>query len=236
MQSMLTIQCDGERPVCRRCAGYGYKCEWGDRPRHGKAYNRLVVSEIFTRGAKSPDLIDAIKSSYQLLVRVRERLPEADQKAIDLSLSILPHEVLGDELPARAANLSPTDSLLPSTDTDRSPTSSYYHGEASDIRFFTSIKEALHTSDPNHDIQDLINDESITSYEQNHVTQQRLTRVGDRLLPGKSAAESYIDIYLSTIHLAYPFIEHRALLHHHAQFWVSDSLDTIPKRVVVYHM
>ena len=221
-------QCDGERPVCRRCAGYGYKCEWGDRPRSGKAYARLLVSDVFNRGDKSKNLTEAIKTSYQLLVRVREKLPEADQRAIDLSLSILPHEVLDDDLSAREASSPPSASLLPSAGSDQSPTHSYYHGEASDIRFFTHIKEALHTSYTNHDTHDLDNDDSITSYEQNNVSQRRLTRLRDSLLPGKKDAENYVEIYSSTIHLAYPFLDHRELLHHHAQFWVSNSSDAIP--------
>lgn len=76
-----------------------------------------------------------------------------------------------------------------------------YHGEVSDVRFFNMIKGLLDTKSP------AISEQEYDSYEQegeaiagNKIAGQPVS------LPSLDGSFKYIEVYFSTIHLAYPFL------------------------------
>ena len=99
-----------------------------------------------------------------------------------------------------------------------------YHGEASDIRFVRSVKQALHTTSHSGGLENVEDDEGVQSYEQDVSMHQEASDLEEGFPPSQDASSTYLNIYLSTIHIAYPFIERSELIRHHAEFWKSDSV------------
>lgn len=76
-----------------------------------------------------------------------------------------------------------------------------YLGEVSDVRFFNLVRRmVLANGTPD------ANDEGPDSYEQDDPVPQRLLSEVSLELPSVEVAEEYIEIYFTTIHIAYPFI------------------------------
>lgn len=93
------------------------------------------------------------------------------------------------------------DGESPTKPRQRSITNSQrYLGEASDVRFFNLVKRAL--QDENLSERD---DEGMDSYEQDDADDPAAC-VASVELPSPEIADGYLDMYFSTIHVAYPFI------------------------------
>lgn len=75
-----------------------------------------------------------------------------------------------------------------------------YLGEASDVRFFNLVKRALQEENLSE-----WDDEGMDSYEQDDADDPA-ARVAEVELPSPEVANGYLDMYFSTIHVAYPFI------------------------------
>lgn len=93
------------------------------------------------------------------------------------------------------------------SDQDRSPQSPSsqnqhrYLGEVSDVHFFNLVKGFLQTKDSSNPEQDF------DSYEQDgeiSITNNETT--GHALLPAPVETREVVEVYFSTIHIAYPFI------------------------------
>lgn len=83
------------------------------------------------------------------------------------------------------------------------PHSQRYLGEVSDVRFFNLVERALQE-------RNLVprSDEGMESYEQDDPVPEDATEGNDVSieLPSPQMADEFLDIYFSTVHVAYPFI------------------------------
>jgi len=88
-----------------------------------------------------------------------------------------------------------------------------YLGEASDVRFFHTIKKILRD-----DVQASGPIENETqSYDQEILHLE--THDGRQNLPTKDMADAYIEIYFFTIHIAYPFLNKPSFMARYERFW-----------------
>jgi len=91
-----------------------------------------------------------------------------------------------------------------------------YLGEASDVRFFHTIKKILR-----EDVQSGGPIENETqSYDQEVLHLE--THDGRQTLPTKDIADAYIEIYFFTIHIAYPFLSKPSFMARYESFWRGD--------------
>lgn len=92
-----------------------------------------------------------------------------------------------------------------------------YLGEASDVRFFHTMKKILRD-----DVQSGGPIENETqSYDQEILHLE--THDGRQNLPTKDMADAYIEIYFSTIHIAYPFLSKPSFMARYERFWRGDK-------------
>jgi hypothetical protein len=103
---------------------------------------------------------------------------------------------------------------------ERCASNQRYLGEASDVRFYHTIKKILQDGDmssgvPENDIQ---------SYDQGTLHLERQGRYDiDLDLTAKDLADEYINIYFSTIHIEYPFICMPSFMELYDRYWKGDS-------------
>ncbi|KIW86522.1 hypothetical protein Z517_01920 [Fonsecaea pedrosoi CBS 271.37] len=221
---MFALKCDGNHPTCGRCAGYGYACRWNEgRIRksgsdgHDANLNQLSME---TDGRKVRDAIAIYES---LIAYLRKNLSRDECKVVDLRLASI-------QLPNYLAKQTGNDatSVPPSPEQDVAgdchPTAfRRYLGEASDIRFFHAMESAL--CQQTEFVQQEDNPEArVESYEQEGPRQQPLEQ-NQGSLPPRAIADSFVDIYFSTIHIAYPFISQPDFRRTYESFWRSDSLE-----------
>jgi hypothetical protein len=136
---------------------------------------------------------------------VASRLPDLDSTTALGRLSTLNRQAEDALSKARL-----TSSLLPIQTNGTTPrsqprtpaNSQRYLGEVSDVRFFNLVKKVLQEKSPPEQV-----DEGVDSYEQDGPLPDN-TVPGDPSigLPNPDVADQYLDIYFSTIHIAYPFI------------------------------
>lgn len=99
-----------------------------------------------------------------------------------------------------------------------------YLGEASDVRFFNLVARVLQK--PN--LLAAQADERMDSYEQDDSMCTTLAPAASRVdMPSLETADMYIDIYFSTIHIAYPVISERAFLKPYRALRESGSIDGV---------
>lgn len=169
-----------------------------------------------------PPLNLAIQSYDKLIRSVRLELSDSTRAAVDLTLSYirnrLPADILG---PSASSGACATAPILhrchQSGITDQAEGRQRYLGEASDLRFFHAIKDILRDEDQSGGVAE--ND--IQSYDQGilHLETQDNNQSE---LPTKDLADSYIDIYFFTIHIAYPFVSKPSFIERYERFWKGD--------------
>ena len=82
-----------------------------------------------------------------------------------------------------------------------------YLGDVSDVKFFNLVKRVLQKDGS------VRPDDGMDSYEQDDLVSSNLSpRTISTDLPSHDSAEAYLDIYFSTIHIAYPFIHKKAFM------------------------
>ena len=69
--------------------------------------------------------------------------------------------------------------------------------------------------------------EKLDSYEKEEASPQHLSKLFPLELPSRDLADRYIEIYFSTIHVAYPFICQQTFRQDYAAFWQSRSLTDV---------
>lgn len=132
-------QCDGKRPVCSRCKGYGYKCRWKDRNVHTIESHRLSGDATNDQSVSDGRIRD-LAACKELLSSLRAKVNEEDQQRIDAVLELTTALHLKSPI-ASPANLKFLDLLDPFR---RSSLSTHrYLGEISDVSFFNSVKGLL---------------------------------------------------------------------------------------------
>ena len=170
-------------------------------------------------------LRQAIKE-YDLLLRgLRNSLHEGDRKAVDLGLAAIQVHAWRSE----SADMKNTIQSSPNgkcTEQDLPAVlSRRYLGEASDITFFNKMKQALSLhSDIEHPQKPNPSDR-LDSYEQDGLVIATISDVEAGILPSRATADKFLDIYFSTIHIAYPFIWEPGFREKYEAFWKSESLE-----------
>ncbi|KAL9476095.1 hypothetical protein ACSS6W_005936 [Trichoderma asperelloides] len=200
----MKSKCDGQRPACSRCRGYGYTCAYRlQRPRLRAGTDDRFSHSISER---LPDLCDAIHQQERLLDHVISLLPSgSEQEAVLLKSSSVKSQLDNaicsmkvEVLPHAVASESRSKST-PSSCVDRPPG---YLGEVSDIRFVNLVKRFLQIQDGTAMTQ-----KDFESYDQGeNLVPSNEVPCPTILLPAFEEAKHYIDAYFTTIHIAYPFI------------------------------
>jgi hypothetical protein len=179
----------------------------------------LSLNELVPGNPQLPLLQLAIQSYDNLIASVQSDLPESARNSINSTLS----QIRG-RLPAGIVSLAspvgiPTATAATSLrrePSDQSGNNARYLGEASDVRFFHTIKKILRD-----DVQSGGPIENETqSYDQE--TLHLETHDGRQNLPTKDMADAYIEIYFFTIHIAYPFLSKPSFMARYERFWRGD--------------
>ena len=92
--------------------------------------------------------------------------------------------------------------------TASSPT---YVGKASDIHFIQSIRQCVHGPGADEEVP-------AQNYSQTYLSGSLSALTHPLLCPSPAEADQYLDVYLSTIHIAYPFVSKSILLDAFQQF------------------
>ena len=221
-------QCDGRQPVCCRCDGYGFNCTWSKRRRASRAgpsgkdgsstenrEARPPVSQVHSPSTANLPAYSRVVDSYEKLIQeIRTNLDDAHKASLDQSLErvrrLAPQDPEGEQL----TTPNPEDSLQDGMAAAPSPT---YVGKASDIHFIHSIHQCVQGSE--HPAGE---DALAQYYSQTHVPESLATLKHPLLFPSQAEADQFLEVYLSTIHIAYPFISRSALLKAFRRFQTRD--------------
>jgi hypothetical protein len=198
-----------------------FVCTWSKRRRRGSQIGSVgtdgtqrhfpaLAADISARGGV-PGLSRAVDSYESLIQEFRSCLDGARQSALDASLGEIrrhiPHQAQQRSREATEATLPAHDSPVAS-----SPT---YVGKASDIHFIHSIRQCVQgPTEPAG--------EAAQNYSQTHSPETLTLFKHPVLFPSPSEAEQFLDVYLSTIHVAYPFISKSVLLEAFQRFQAGD--------------
>lgn len=149
-----------------------------------------------------------IVKSYEALIQsFQSKLDQGDQVALDLTLASI-RQRLPDELGDQAQRLESTEQPE-SPSEEWSPT---YVGRASDLYFFKTIESCMGGDDL-----------SKQYYDQTDIP-ENTTFLGRPLLcPSQEEGVRYLDIYFSTIHVAYPFLCKSLVFAQFEQIWEKKS-------------
>ncbi|KIW94548.1 uncharacterized protein Z519_04524 [Cladophialophora bantiana CBS 173.52] len=222
---VLKSKCDGQRPVCGRCAGYGYSCRWNvpsTRRRHSES--RQTQLSLLAANGEIQKLRQAIRRYDFLIQGLRNSLPENDRKAIDLGVSAIQLPSLSPEAAdTGTTNQSPPSQSLPDQES-ASVLSRRFLGEASDITFFNTMKQALTLRSEAEQSEGDTSTTQLDSYEQDGALRTACADSAAESLPPRAIADKFLEIYFSTIHMAYPFIWEPVFRQKYEAFWGSDSL------------
>lgn len=209
----MFLQCDGKQPVCGRCLGYGHQCRW-EKGRKGTLNSQpdtggpANVQQVWKLNSKLHRLITILES-------VRDQLPAESRTGIERELQAIRNEAKDES--AEGGGESPSDSHQDDAPSER------YLGEASDIVFYNTVKQSLNLQSPASGTgAPTSNDTPEASYEQlkpNQRTQHELSSV----MPSRATTNRYLDIYFTTIHIAYPFLPQALFEEAHNEWWQSGS-------------
>lgn len=214
--------------MCSRCDGYGFNCSWSTRKQRASPGRQTDTSRQFleesprdSRDAQPGTSLRELQTahanavqSYKVLIReLRPNLDSAQQAKLDVGVQNIQNQ-LSDA--AKAEQPSPTVVAAPQENyaTETSPT---YVGKASDIHFVHYIRKYV-TGNGALDGDDL----PTQSYTHYHSLGTFVALTQSPLVPSEAEAEQFLDVYLSTIHLAYPFICKSVLLEEFRHFQAGD--------------
>ncbi|KAH7157361.1 fungal-specific transcription factor domain-containing protein [Dactylonectria estremocensis] len=203
----LKSKCDGKKPKCGRCVGYGFTCSYS----RGRPVRREdVASEEPGEDHTNPDAIEELRGSIERYEELVHRLlsqpsPEKEEQK-DVQESLI-------KVKERAKQALDSITLAAGLDSPASPDNNpstreahpcnqhRYLGEVSDVHFFNLVKCFLQT-------QDLSTAEpDFDSYEQEGEVWTASSRSnGPTALPSPEKTRQLVEVYFSTIHIAYPFI------------------------------
>ena len=166
-----------------------------------RLFNRMTpYSILFSTNCRT--LTVAVVEST--LSSIRQRLPDKT----------------GSTLPARTPNTSiPPESITPISSGRRSAAIQRYLGEASELRFYHSVKRVLRDDQ----ISEAAPGNNIDGYDQedNYMAGPEGGKIAPNP-PPRQLADTYIDIYFSTIHIAYPFVCRPVFMANYEKFWRGD--------------
>ena len=228
---LLWGQCDGRRPVCSRCRDYEHTCTWldtkTDRSRLGDSVyehqNTLSTTAALQLAPSSENysiFCQAIQSYDNLFNSIQYSLSDTDRAVVESTLSSIRQRLPDDtglSLPVRTSNTTILAApIVPNSAGRRSGASQRYLGETSEVRFCHSVKRVLRDDQ----ISEATQRNNVDGYDQedNYMAGPR----GGKIIanpPPRQLADTYLDIYFSTIHIAYPFVCKPVFMANYEKFW-----------------
>ncbi|CAK7265235.1 hypothetical protein SEPCBS57363_001481 [Sporothrix epigloea] len=257
---LMKSKCDGIRPACSRCIGYGHKCVYAltgkRRDRHQflvadvsatalqtavNEYDRLV-REILSKlpAAERPVVEDDLQKIADHLQQVRPDAPACEDRA--QSQAQAQAQATLPQSGSTATRPREVPRKRPSVSTASVPrTAERYLGEVSDVRFFNLVDRALAGTgsrgtpagslpdEPMLDPASTETDVAMTSYEQDDFSPESTAAHSDipANFPDSATAQRFLDIYFSTIHVAYPFLP-RALFMQTYRAYMASGRQIVP--------
>ena len=218
----IKAKCDGQQPVCSRCAGYSYPCRWNKVRINRRTRSRSPPSGVPEGEVKL--LTAKLHCLDRLLHGVRGRLSEADRNCLDIELSALQY--------ADSEGGAWVDAMTPLSRQKEQDLSPRYLGEASDIRFYNTVRNSL--CSPGGDAfnsPDAAGSQDC-SYDQEKPILDLKNRDLSAILPSKSTADNFVEVYLTTIHIAYPFVCVPRFEEAHNEWWQSGKTAEITKSLL----
>ncbi|KAF5611543.1 acu-15-like transcriptional activator [Fusarium sp. NRRL 25303] len=197
--------CDGRRPKCGRCVGYDFTCLYAKTRSRRHEVNQDDGWDASSSNAID-ELRDGINAYDDLIRRLLRRKTEDNLDPKEL------HNQVKDRVKRaldgvalltdpRAATIASPSDQDPSSQSPSSQNQHRYLGEVSDVHFFNLVKGFLQTKDSSNPEQ------GFDSYEQDgEVSTTNNESNGHTLLPAPVETRELVEVYFSTIHIAYPFI------------------------------
>ncbi len=183
--------------------------------------------KLFTARDEIQRLRLAISKYDSLIKSLRGRLSDDDRKMVEVSLTAIDVPVLLPE-PAKGKTLRLSRPRSSLADEDLRPIHAHrYLGEASDIRFCHAMRKELTTNSTLDQQGDSGSIGEPDNYEQDETPGQAVSDEETALLPPRSTADKFLDIYFTTIHIAYPFVWEPAFRRKYEEFWKADSLESL---------
>ncbi|KAI0098667.1 fungal-specific transcription factor domain-containing protein [Nemania sp. FL0031] len=191
------LKCDGNRPICGRCAGYSYSCTWSSTSRYRDSSSPQSSPPA---AAGEVERRQSIFQKYQQLVfSVCSQLPEDTKKEVYHRLAFIQAHVCP-QIDGQADTFTPAPDAVPSL-VQRLHNRGYL-GETSDVRFFNLVKKIAspESGDPHDTTEDLDNYDSEELIPVRHLPNPLAH------MPPRAMVAEYLDLYFNTIHIAYPFV------------------------------
>lgn len=221
----MKSKCDGQRPKCGRCAGYGYPCVYsGGRIRRRTAEtpvpadalpppNPPAVAELRGFLDEYEELVQrllphvACKDQQQEVQSSHETLKQKVKEAMDDIVSLFPLPSSSDlcfPLVASSGGQGQGQRHGQDSTPGCSPENQRYLGEVSDVHFFNLIKQLLQTREVSAVVDPSF---GFDNYEQEGEMPPGTMSFGALAEPpGLDEASGFVQVYFSTVHLAYPFL------------------------------
>jgi hypothetical protein len=152
-------------------------------------------------GSNDSDGLTRIAGSYEALIQsIRSKLEGADRTAVDITI-----EHIRTQLPNGALLQRPTRAMISCR-----PRQPSYQGNASDVEFLNTIRGFI----LEQDAADVECESPSHSYDQTDQTILVPTFERPIRFPKKKLAIGYLDVYFSTIHIAYPYLHRPTTMVH----------------------
>ncbi|VTT57435.1 unnamed protein product [Fusarium fujikuroi] len=197
--------CDSRRPKCGRCVVYDFTCLYAKTRSRRHEVNQDDGWDASSSNAID-ELRDGINAYDDLIRRLLRRKTEDNLDPKEL------HNQVKDRVKRaldrialltdpRAATIASPSDQDPSSQSPFSQNQHRYLGEVSDVHFFNLVKGFLQTKDSSNPEQ------GFDSYEQDgEVSTTNNKSNGHTLPPAPVDTRELVEVYFSTIHIAYPFI------------------------------
>jgi hypothetical protein len=221
----LAFKCDGTQPTCGRCTGYGYACRWNQADgKKSILEGGRADLDWLSMDVDGQKLRDAITGYDNLIGDLRKNLSSDDCKMVDLRLASiqLPNHVVNQV--GSGGNITPPSPEQPVAGNRSSIPVQRYLGEASDIRFFHAMESTFGQQAGLDQQVDGASEGRVDSYEQEEIRPE-VSDHNEGCLPHRATADNLVNIYFSTIHIAYPFISEPDFRTTYEKFWQSESLE-----------
>jgi hypothetical protein len=217
--------------VCNRCRDYEHTCTWSEsKTDHSRlisgAREHQPASGTSDRLQLAPPsekyclLRLAIQSYDDLFDAIQNNLSDSDRIIVESALSSIRQRLpdkTGFTIPARISNTTIlSEPVTPISPGRRTAARQRYLGEASEVRFYHSVKQVL----GDDQISEAEPGSNVDGYDQgdNHMAGPIRGRIAPNP-PPRQLADTYIDIYFSTIYIAYPFVCKPVFMTNYEKFW-----------------
>lgn len=201
----MKAKCDGRKPKCGRCVGYDFTCLYAKTRSRRHEVNQDYGWDSSSSNAIG-ELRDGINAYDDLIRRLLRRNKEENFDPKELHAQVKDRVKRALDRVALLTDPRVTTIASPSDQdqSSQSPSSQNQHrylGEVSDVHFFNLVKGFLRTNDSSNPEQ------GFDSYEQDgEVSTTNNESIAHTLLPAPVETRELVELYFSTIHIAYPFI------------------------------